>query len=279
MVTKNTSNDMEYKSTPATSLEVRTGMDVESLKQAITEHLFYQQGRNIVNTSLNDLYLAVSYAVGDRLKQREHRTMNAVFENNNIRLVSYLSAEFLMGPQLGVNLIAMDIMDEMKQALEELGFNLSEIIAQEAEPGLGNGGLGRLAACYIDSLASQEIPAIGYGIRYEFGIFDQDIRDGWQVEKTDKWLRKGNPWEYARPEISVNVKFGGHTELYVDSEGRTRSRWIPDYNVEGIPYDTPIMGYRVPSCNFLRLWKSEAEESFDFSSFNQGDYYKAVDYA
>ncbi len=166
----------------------------------------------------------------------------------------------------------------MKQAVEELGFNFDEIMAQEEEPGLGNGGLGRLAACYIDSLASQQIPAIGYGIRYEFGIFDQEIRDGWQVEKTDKWLRKGNPWESARPELSVNVNFGGHTESYIDSDGRKCFRWKPAYMVTGIPYDTPVMGYNVPSCNFLRLWKSEAEESFDFSSFNQGDYYKAVDY-
>lgn len=274
---KTTDPTVEGKNTTA-SCNVRTGMNVESLKQAIMEHLFYEQGRNIANTSLNDLYLAVSYAVRDRLKQREHRTMNAVFEDNHVRLVSYLSAEFLMGPQLGVNLIAIDMYDTMKQAVEELGFNFDDIIAQEAEPGLGNGGLGRLAACYIDSLAAQEIPAIGYGIRYEFGIFDQDIRDGWQVEKTDKWLRKGNPWEHARPEIAVNVKFGGYTENYVDSEGRTRFRWVHDYIVQGIPYDSPIMGYHVSSCNFLRLWKSEAEESFDFTSFNKGDYYKAVDF-
>ena len=259
-------------------MDVRTGMDAESLKQAVTEHLFYQQGRNIVNTSLNDLYMAVSYTVRDRLLQREHKTMNAVFEEKDVRLVSYLSAEFLLGPQLGVNLIDLNIFDEMKQAVEELGFDFGKIIAQEEEPGLGNGGLGRLAACYIDSLASQQIPAIGYGIRYEFGIFDQDIRDGWQVEKTDKWLRKGNPWESARPELAVNVKFGGYTEAYVDSGGRKCYQWKPAYLVTGIPYDTPIMGYNVNSCNFLRLWKSEAEESFDFSSFNQGDYYKAVDY-
>ncbi len=170
-------------------IDPRASMDVNSLKQAVIEHLFYQQGRNIANTSLNDLYMAVSYTVRDRLKQREHRTMNAVFDNKDVRLVSYLSAEFLLGPQLGVNLIALNIFDEMKQAVEELGFNFGEIMAQEEEPGLGNGGLGRLAACYIDSLASQQIPAIGYGIRYEFGIFDQEIRDGWQVEKTDKWLR------------------------------------------------------------------------------------------
>ena len=262
---------------PETFIDVRIGMDLESLKQAVTEHLFYEQGRNIANTSLNDLYMAVSYAVRDRLKQREHRTMNAVFEKD-ARLVSYLSAEFLMGPQLGVNLIALNIFDVMKQAVEELGFNFNEIMAQEEEPGLGNGGLGRLAACYIDSLATQQIPAIGYGIRYEFGIFDQEIRDGWQVEKTDKWLIKGNPLEIARPEISVNVKFGGNTELYIDSDGRTCSRWNHAYMVKGIPYDTPVMGYKVPSCNFLRLWKSEAEESFDLTSFNIGDYFKAVDY-
>jgi starch phosphorylase len=260
-----------------TIIDVRSGMDVESLKQAITEHLFYQQGRNIVNTSLNDLYMAVAFTVRDRLLQREHRTMNAVF-NNDVKLVSYLSAEFLMGPQLGNNLIALNLMSGMKQAVEELGFDFDEIMAQEEEPGLGNGGLGRLAACYIDSLATLQIPAIGYGIRYEFGIFDQEIRDGWQVEKTDKWLRKGNPWESARPELAVNVKFGGYTESYTDADGTRRFRWKSAYMVTGIPYDTPVVGYRVPSCNFLRLWKSEAEESFDFSSFNQGDYYKAVDY-
>lgn len=266
------------KPTAETMVNPRKGMDVESLKQGITEHLFYQQGRNIVNTSLNDLYMAVSYTVTDRLKQREHRTMNAVFDSKDVRLVSYLSAEFLMGPQLGTNLIALGIFNEMKQAVEELGFDFNTIIEQEEEPGLGNGGLGRLAACYIDSLATQQIPAIGYGIRYEFGIFDQDIRDGWQVEKTDKWLRRGNPWEVTRPEIAVNVKFGGYTESYIDEEGNSRMRWKSDYMVKGIPYDTPIMGYHVSSCNFLRLWKSEAEESFDFSSFNHGDYYKAVDF-
>jgi len=277
MAKKTKISDNEPDSAPTTVIDVRAGMDVDSLKQGITEHLFYQQGRNIVNTSINDLYMAVSYTVRDRLQQREHRTMNAVFENN-VRLVSYLSAEFLMGPQLGINLIDLNIYDEMRQAVEELGFNFNEIIEQEEEPGLGNGGLGRLAACYIDSLASQQIPAIGYGIRYEFGIFDQEIRDGWQVEKTDKWLRKGNPWESARPELAVNVNFGGYTESYEDTGGRKCYRWKSAYMVTGIPYDSPIMGYKVPSCNFLRLWKSEAEESFDFTSFNQGDYYKAVDY-
>ncbi len=260
-----------------TVCDVRTGMDVETLKQAITEHLFYQQGRNIVNTSLNDLYLAVAQAVRDRLIQKEHKMMNAVFFDRKIRLVSYLSAEFLMGPQLGVNLIDLDLYEPMKQAIEELGFDMDDIIAQEQEPGLGNGGLGRLAACYIDSQASERIPAVGYGIRYEFGIFKQEIRDGWQKEKTDAWLIKGNPWEVARPELAVNVKFGGHTETYMDANGQICHKWIPTYMVKGIPYDTPIMGYKVKNCNFLRLWKSDASDSFDLSSFNVGDYYNAVD--
>src|SRR5512141_1465362 len=166
-MTKKIKGNNQPKNTPETIIDMRTGMDVKSLKEAVTEHLFYQLGREIGNTSLNDLYMAVAFAVHDRLQRREHRTMDQVFENG-VRLVSYLSAEYLLGPQLGANLIALDIFDEMKQAVEELGFNFAEVISREEEPGLGNGGLGRLAACYIDSLASQQIPAIGYGIRYEF---------------------------------------------------------------------------------------------------------------
>jgi glycogen phosphorylase len=277
MANKTRTGDGKQVSATPTNIETRTGLDVNSLKQAVIDYLFYQQGRTIMNTSLNDLYMAVSYSVRDRLHQHEHRTMDQVFKSD-VRLVSYLSAEFLLGPQLGANLTALNIFAEMKQAIEELGFNFDEILSQEEEPGLGNGGLGRLAACYIDSMATLEIPAIGYGIRYEFGIFDQEIRDGWQVEITDKWLRNGNPWESPRPELSVKVRFGGHTESYMDPEGRKFFNWKPAYMVTGIPYDYPVMGYKVPSCNFLRLWKSEAEESFDFSSFNQGDYYKAVEY-
>jgi starch phosphorylase len=142
---------------------------------------------------------------------------------------------------------------------------------------LGNGGLGRLASCYLDSLASVEIPAIGYGIRYEFGIFDQTLHDGWQVEITDKWLRFGNPWEIARPEIAYEVWFGGRTEEWTDEAGRFRERWVPSTVVKGMAYDTPILGYRVGTCNVLRLWKAEAVESFDFAAFNQGDYYRAVE--
>ena len=155
--------------------------------------------------------------------------------------------------------------------------DLSSLLDQEEEPGLGNGGLGRLAACYMDSLATLNVPAIGYGIRYEFGIFDQAIRDGWQIELTDKWLRFGNPWEIIRSEITFDVKLGGRTERYRDETGCLRIRWLPEKVVKGVAYDTPVPGYHAPTTNLLRLWKAEAAKSFDFEAFNVGDYYRAVD--
>jgi glycogen phosphorylase len=182
----------------------------------------------------------------------------------------------LMGPHLGNNLINLGILDRVKQCMSELGLNLDDLLQQEEEPGLGNGGLGRLAACFIDSMATLGIPSVGYGIRYEFGIFHQEIVDGWQVEKTDRWLRYGNPWELKRPEWAVEVKFGGHTEPYVDEHNRLRIRWVPHKTVMGVPYDTPILGYKTNTANTLRLWRSEAPESFDFAIFNSGDYYGAV---
>lgn len=252
------------------------GMAVPDLQQSITEKLFYHQGRTPQNASLNDYYLAVSMAVRDRLMERALQTSSSTMAKRQQKIVSYLSAEFLMGPQLGANLIDLGISDAMQQALAQMGVDINAVIACEEEPGLGNGGLGRLAACYIDSLASLQVPAIGYGIRYEFGIFDQIFRDGWQVEITDKWLQSGNPWEIARPEMAVYVGFGGHCETHTGENGETIHRWIPEQMVKGIPYDTPEMGYRVDVCNFLRLWKSEAVESFDFTAFNHGDYFRAV---
>lgn len=180
----------------------RIGMDVASLKRAITDQLFFQLGKKIEHATLNDMYLAVSFSVRDRLIKAGLRTLDMLLKDPNTRVISYFSAEHLTGPQLGANLIDLSIYGEMEQAVSELGFSLDKIITQEQEPGLGNGGLGRLASCYLDSMASLEIPAIGYGIRYEFGIFDQEIRDGWQVEITDKWLRNGNPWEYHRHVIT-----------------------------------------------------------------------------
>jgi glycogen phosphorylase len=193
----------------------------------------------------------------------------------NARRVAYLSAEYLPGPHLANNLLNLGITDATREALRDLGYDLEELISQEEEPGLGNGGLGRLASCFMDSLASLEVPALAYGIRYEFGIFDQVIRDGWQEEITDKWLRFGNPWEIARPDIAYSVKFGGHTETFRDQQGTFRV-WVPDTEVKGIAYDTSIAGYRVKTCDVLRLWKAEAVESFDFVAFNHGDYYRAV---
>ena len=169
-----------------------------------------------------------------------------------------------------------DIREQAKAALAELGVSLEEIEAVEPEPGLGNGGLGRLAACYMESMTTEEVPAIGYGIRYEFGLFKQEIRDGWQVEKTDKWLQLGTPWEIARPERNYLVGFGGHTEQYHDEHGNFRVRWVPANMVKGVAHDIPIGGYNTEVTNFLRLWVSHAVESFDLQAFNKGDYYDAV---
>lgn len=254
---------------------VKRGIGAQDLKQSVIEKLFYHLGRTPGNATMNDFYLATSLTVRDRLMEKAVQTSHNALQQGQ-KIVCYLSAEFLMGPQLGANLIDLGATDAMQQALAELGVQLETVMACEEEPGLGNGGLGRLAACYMDSLASVEVPAVGYGIRYEFGIFDQLIRDGWQVEITDKWLQYGNPWEIARPDMSVYVKFGGHTETHVDADGKQHVVWTPDHVVKGLPYDTPELGYRVNSCNFLRLWKSEAVESFDFMAFNHGDYFRAV---
>ena len=261
---------------PGRSEDVRTGLSVAALKQAFLDNLFCGLGRVPKAATLNDTYTALALTVRDRLFKQGVRTMEA-YTRQNARVVAYLSAEFLPGPHLANNLLSLGLTDNARQAMAELGMDLDKLIEQEEEPGLGNGGLGRLASCFQDSLATLEVPAIGYGIRYEFGIFDQTIQDGWQVEITDKWLRLGNPWEIVRPEITHEVKFGGHSELWTDNQGHRRVRWVPDTVVKGVAYDTPILGYRVSTCNHLRLWKAEAVESFDFAAFNHGDYYRAVE--
>jgi glycogen phosphorylase len=255
--------------------EDRTALSKEAIKNAFLEDLFYMQGKFPALATKNDYYMALSYAVRDRMLQRWISTA-AAYTRHGSRTVAYLSAEFLMGPHLGNNLINLGIFDSVKQCVTELGLNFEELLQQEEEPGLGNGGLGRLAACFIESMATLEVPSVGYGIRYEFGIFHQEIVDGWQVEKTDKWLRFGNPWELVRPEWAVEVKLGGSTEQYIDERNRLRVRWVPHKTVSGVPYDTPILGYHSNTANTLRLWRSEAPESFDFAIFNAGDYYGAV---
>ena len=254
---------------------VRTGRSVADLRQAFLDNLFCGLGRVPMAASPNDIYTALALTVRDRVHKQGVRTMEASAQEE-ARIVSYLSAEFLPGPHLANNLLNLGIVEATREALSEFGLDLDQVIEQEEEPGLGNGGLGRLASCFMDSLASVEVPAVGYGIRYEFGIFEQAIKNGWQVEVTDKWLRFGNPWEIVRPEIYYEVKFGGRTEAGRDEHGRYRVSWLPDTEVKGEAYDTPILGYQVGTCNTLRLWKAEAVESFDFAAFNHGDYYRAV---
>jgi starch phosphorylase len=256
---------------------VRTGLGQEAIAAAIADYLHYQQGVSSRDASRHDLYMALALTVRDRLLDRYLKTIDAVLDSR-VKVVAYLSAEFLTGPHLGNHLLNLGIREAAAQALSGFGQTLEDVLEEEEEPGLGNGGLGRLAACYMDSLATLGVPAIGYGIRYEFGIFDQAIRDGWQVEMTDKWLRLGNPWEIPRPERhAYDVKFGGRTEHCRDEHGRYRVRWIPERCVKGVAYDTPVSGFGMPTANLLRLWRAEATESFDFDAFNLGDYYGAVD--
>src|SRR6516165_1724666 len=228
-------------------VDVRTGLQADALPQAILDHLRYSVGRPASVLTPAHYYRALALAVRDRVQQRWFASTQT-FLGLRRKVVCYLSAEFLMGPQLGNNLLNLQIEEAARAALAPLGQDLDTILASEDEPGLGNGGLGRLAACYLDSLATLERPAIGYGIRYEFGIFDQEIHDGWQVEKPDNWLRHGNPWEIARPEVAYDVPLGGRTEAYHDEAGRYRVRWVPHRVVKGVAYDTPVAGYRVGTC-------------------------------
>lgn len=258
-----------------TASDVRLGMQAPALMQAVLDHLHYSVGRLPSVAATHDYYCALALAIRDRMQHRWINTAQTYFDLNR-KIVCYLSAEFLMGPHLGNNLVNLHVEQEARDALAAVGQDLDAILACEAEPGLGNGGLGRLAACYLDSLATLQCPAIGYGIRYEFGIFEQEIRDGWQAEITDKWLRRGNPWEIAKSDVCYYVNWGGHTEHYQDETGCQRVRWVPHRVVRGVAHDTPIQGYGVNTCNTLRLWSAEAVESFDFQAFNVGDYYEAV---
>ncbi|ODU02664.1 MAG: glycogen phosphorylase [Pseudonocardia sp. SCN 72-86] len=249
----------------------RTGLDADSLRRGIVDHLRYSVGRPAAALRPGHYYRALALAVRDRMQANRAASTQASLDSGG-KVTCYLSAEFLMGPQLGANLLNLGIEASAREALQELGQDLDAVLGCEEEPGLGNGGLGRLAACYLDSLATLERPAIGYGIRYEFGIFDQEIRDGWQVEKTDNWLADGNPWEIAKPDVSYLVRWGGYTEHTAEGV-----RWVPGRLLKGVAYDTPIQGYGVRTCNVLTLWSARAVESFALEAFNTGDYYKAVE--
>ncbi len=231
--------------------EIRTGNTGDALKSAILDALRFAQAKFPAVATRNDYYMALAHVVRDRLLHHWVTTAETYYREAS-RTVCYLSAEYLLGPHLGNNLINLGLFDQVREAAASLGLKLDDLLDQEAEPGLGNGGLGRLAACFQDSLATLHIPAIGYGIRYEFGIFDQAIRDGWQAELTDKWLRFGNPWEIPRPEIAFPVGFGGRTRVRT-GKGRYGVEWVPDRVVLGTAHDTPIGGYRGGTARFSPL--------------------------
>ena len=253
----------------------RTAAGPAELEQNLVDNLLCAVGRLPAAATLQDLYQALALTVRDRVLNLGVQTLDA-HARHDVRAVAYLSAEFLPGPHLASHLLSLGLSEAARQATARLGLDLDQLLAQEEEPGLGNGGLGRLASCFLDSLATLGVPAVGYGIRYEFGIFDQEIRDGWQVEVTDKWLKFGNPWEVVRPEVAYLVNFGGRTERYAGADGRTRTRWVPQSMVKGVAYDTPILGHGGRACNPLRLWSAQAVESFDIAAFNHGNYYGAV---
>ena len=243
-----------------------------NLYNGIKERLFYTLGKRPEIATTHDFYMALSYAVRDQMM-----TYWLDLPRHPKKEVAYLSAEFLIGPQLNNNLISLGIRDEAKQALAEYDHSLDEILDVAEEPGLGNGGLGRLAACYMESLATLKVPATGYGIRYKYGIFKQLIKDNQQVEITDNRLHGEWPWELCQPDESVFVGFGGKVENYVSDRGNYRVRWVPDEQVVAVPYDVLQLGYRVNSCNRLRLWRADATETFDFYAFNIGDYLGSVE--
>ncbi len=250
--------------------------EINELKRAFAYNLFYKQSKPLENATMKDFYMAVAYTIRDRMQHLFVNSAESIMSEPS-KVVCYLSAEFLVGPHLANNLVNLGLYEKVAQALKETGLDIKEIIEEEVEPGLGNGGLGRLAACYMDSLSTLQVPAIGYGIRYEHGMFHQTIVDGWQKERSDMWLHHGNPWEIKKPDLSFGIGFGGHTESYTDDRGNYRVRWIPARMVRAVAYDTPVTGYRVNRVNLLRLWSAEAIEDFDFEDFNVGDYYGAVE--
>jgi starch phosphorylase len=253
----------------------RTATDADTLKRAFADHLQFSQGTDEHTATALDRYFAVAYAVRDRMMRRWIQTQQAYYKADAKR-VYYLSLEFLMGKALENNLINVGLHAPMRAALADLGLDLADLLAQEPDAGLGNGGLGRLAACFLDSLATLQYPATGYGIRYEFGIFDQQLVNGYQVERPEEWLKFGNAWEIPRPEHVVPVSFYGRTEHGTDDKGRLVVRWVDTRHVLGMPYDVPVAGYRNDTVNTLRLWRARASEELDLADFNAGDYLAAV---
>lgn len=249
---------------------------VKAFRARLVDNLWHIHGQAFQSADKHDAYMTLCYTVRDHLIERWRKTVEAQYQANP-KTICYLSAEYLLGKQLPQNMLYTETTELARQALAEYGVDLNELIALDAEPGLGNGGLGRLAACFLDSLATLDIPAIGYGIRYEFGIFQQTFKDGWQVERPDEWLLYGNPWEFPQPNDMVKVGFRGHTEEYCDDNGNLLRKWVPKDTVFGEPCTTLVPGYGTTTVNILRLWRARATEEFDFQLFDVGDYARAVE--
>jgi len=250
-------------------------MDKDALKLAFCENREYAISKDQYSATINDNFWATALAVRDRAVERWIQTQQK-YHKQNVKRVYYLSMEFLIGRLLGNYMYNLGIEKELSGALQELGFDIEEIREQELDAGLGNGGLGRLAACFLDSLATLGIPAQGYGIHFDYGIFHQKIKDGYQVELPDEWLRNGSPWEFARPEYAVKIRFYGRSETYSDKNNQLKFRWVDTQDVLAVPYDFPIPGYQNDIVNTLRLWAGRSTEEFDFDYFRHGDYERAV---
>jgi starch phosphorylase len=248
----------------------------ESLKRAILDHVTYTLAEDRSTASPRDIYMSTAWSIRDRLAERWAATQRR-YQQNDAKRVYYLSLEFLMGRTLGNALLNLGLRDDTAEAVEPLGYTPEEIEEMEPDAALGNGGLGRLAACYLDSMATLQLPGYGYGIRYEHGIFRQKLQDGHQVEMPDNWLRDDNPWEIARPERTYAVKFHGRVEADGDGNGRTHWRWVDTHDVLAMAYDMPVPGYCNTTVNTLRLWAAKATEEFDLEDFIRGDYMAAVE--
>ncbi|MBT5231886.1 MAG: glycogen/starch/alpha-glucan phosphorylase [Methylococcales bacterium] len=251
------------------------GMDKSSIDQDFRRYFSCTLGRDSEHRDNYYMYEALAYSIRDRLMERWRKTRDT-YENNNARRTCYLSLEFLMGRALGNASLNLGLDSVSKEMLHDYGLKLEDVADSEHDAGLGNGGLGRLAACFLDSCATLQLPVVGYGLRYDYGMFRQEIRDGFQQEEPDHWLRDGNPWELERPEITQRIKFGGFTEFYKDDSGVMRVRWNSSQDVVAVAYDIPVPGYRNDTVNTLRLWKSTATDEFDLDEFNAGDYAEAV---
>jgi starch phosphorylase len=253
----------------------RKSIQLKPIQESFKKHLLYTMAKDQYSATNLDLFKSLSLSVKDQLVKRWIRTQQTYYEVDAKR-VYYLSMEFLMGRQLGNNLINLKMYEQAEQELREAGYDLDQLQELEWDAGLGNGGLGRLAACYLDSMATMQLPGYGYGIRYEYGIFYQHIRDGYQVETPDNWLRYGNVWEIERPEYLYTVQMYGHVVQSTTAEGKQVAQWTDTQDVMAMAYDIPIAGYGNNTVNNLRLWAAKSTREFDFEYFNHGDYIKAV---